>query len=52
MSFAVIFEKVTSSLVPTPKEVLAVAPVSRTKLLPSPTIMPPFVTASPAISVS
>ena len=34
------------------KEALAVAPVSKTKLEPSPTIKPPLVTAKPATSAN
>ena len=43
---------VGESPVPTPSDVLAVAPVSNTKLEPSPTIIPPSVTANPATSAS
>ena len=38
------------AIVPKPKEVLAVAPVSNTKLEPSPTMIPPSVVAKPAMS--
>ena len=40
----------TSLPVSNDKEALAVAPVSKTKLEPSPTIKPPLVTAKPATS--
>ena len=40
------------AIVPKPRDVLAVAPVSATQLDPLPTIKLPLVTAKPAISVS
>ena len=43
---------VGESEVPKPNDALAVLPVSKTKLEPSPTMKPPSVTAKPETSVS
>ena len=50
--FPVILLKVTLSVVPKPSEVLAVAPDSAIKFVPSPTIIFPSVTVNPATSAN